>query len=168
MRIYLIGFMGVGKSTVGKCLAEELNFEFIDTDELIEKDLGLSIFKIFEKLGEKEFRKLEKTILKKVSKKKNVVISTGGGLPCFNNNMQYINNHGVSVLIKMYWAEYFGKLSKLKKSRPLLNLKNKEDVIRFVRELWLDRFPIYKQANHHIFNNDTPEMVAKRIVRKLS
>jgi len=159
--------MGVGKSTIGKCLAKELGYDFVDTDQYIENIHACSIHDLFKTVGEKSFRKIEKEVIREVSKKKDCVISTGGGLPCFHKNIHFINRKGISVLIRMYWSDYFSKISKLKKTRPLLDLKNKEDLIRVVSELWIDRYPIYKKAQFQIINNDDKFVVTKRLLKKL-
>ncbi len=92
MRVFLIGFMGCGKSTIGIALAKRMDFDFLDMDKYIEKKEAKSIQQIFEKQGELVFRKKEKIALLEVCKKNNIVIATGGGTPCFFENMQIIKN----------------------------------------------------------------------------
>ena len=90
--IFLTGFMGSGKSTVGKLLAEQMSLDFIDFDSFIEQEQGKTITEMFDSGGEDKFRELEHEYLKKLLLKKNVVISLGGGTPCFHNNIELINN----------------------------------------------------------------------------
>ena len=101
MRVFLIGFMGCGKSTIGKALAKQMGFDFIDLDKYIEKKEVKSIQQIFKKKGELSFRKMEGIALLEVCKKNNIVIATGGGTPCFLKNMQTILEKGRSIYIKM-------------------------------------------------------------------
>ncbi|NJN78937.1 MAG: shikimate kinase [Saprospiraceae bacterium] len=97
MNIYLIGFMGSGKSFIGKQLSEQLNFEFCDLDERIETAKNQSIASIFENKGETYFRKLESTILQKTANLKNTIIATGGGTACFFDNMEWMNENGKTI-----------------------------------------------------------------------
>ena len=94
MRIFIIGYMGAGKSTVGKKLAKKLRLTFIDLDEQVEKESGMSPFELFEKSGEDAFRIKEQETLHKIFKQDNFVLSTGGGTPCFFDNMKLMNEHG--------------------------------------------------------------------------
>src|SRR3982750_1343717 len=101
MLVYVIGFMGCGKSKLGKQLAKKLNHEFIDFDELIEEQSGKKISEIFKDDGQPAFRNLETEILKRVSALNDIVVSTGGGTPCFNDNMKLMNASGITVYLRM-------------------------------------------------------------------
>src|SRR5437660_384427 len=101
MKIFLMGYMGSGKSAVGKCLAKKLNFYFIDFDDYVEKEAGKSVSEIFSNGGEKKFRELENKYLKKLLHINNAVVSLGGGTPCFYNNMELIKKNGISVYFEM-------------------------------------------------------------------
>jgi len=101
MRIFLIGFMGSGKTTVGQKLARRLGYSFIDMDMQIEKESSMSINQIFKELGEDGFRRREHDLLLRIIRMDNVVVSTGGGVPCFDNNMELINQNGMSIYLKM-------------------------------------------------------------------
>ncbi len=96
MKIFLIGFMGSGKTTVGKKLAKKLNFKHLDIDKEVEKITNLKIGEIFKDLGEQNFRRIESNTLKSISFNK-IVISTGGGTPCFLKNMDWIKKKGISI-----------------------------------------------------------------------
>ena len=97
MIIFLIGFMGSGKSTTGKQLAKCLGYGFVDTDKRIVERFGMSVNEIFDRLGESRFRESETGLLNELCAKDNLVVSTGGGLPCHADNMEIINRSGISV-----------------------------------------------------------------------
>src|SRR5437773_11285939 len=97
--IFLMGFMGSGKTFFGKQLAQLLNYEFIDLDELIGKNEGATIAEIFFSKGEAYFRSKESSLLKSLSQNENAVIATGGGTPCFHDNMKWMNEHGITVYL---------------------------------------------------------------------
>jgi shikimate kinase len=147
MRVYLIGFMGSGKSTAGKKLANKLGFKFIDLDDFIEQETGLSISEYFEKFGEKKFRELESEMLSKVSLFDKVVISTGGGTPCFFNNMDTINKSGVSVYLKADISLIMSRLKAEKNQRPLIKNKTDEEMRSYLSDLLTGREKYYQQAH---------------------
>ena len=99
--IYLIGYMGSGKSTAGEQLASKLNYQFIDLDKLIVSEYGQTIPQIFAEKGEASFRAMENNLLKKVIQKSNTVVSCGGGTPCYYDNIDLMNNTGITVYLKM-------------------------------------------------------------------
>lgn len=149
MRIYLLGFMGAGKTRLGKKLAQLMGFSFIDLDELIVEQEGQSIIHIFENYGETYFRQLEKAILHQTTQYKNTIISTGGGTPCFYDNINWLNQHGVSVFLDVDEAVLCDRLWKGKNKRPLIKKLTKEELTLFVRKKTYDRLPFYKQAHVH-------------------
>ena len=102
MRIFLIGYMGSGKTTLGRKLAYILQYQFIDLDDYIEKQEGRKISHIFEEDGEDYFRKLERVYLHRVIDKEDLVISTGGGTPCFFDNMNQMNEYGKTIYINIH------------------------------------------------------------------
>jgi shikimate kinase len=99
--IFLIGFMGCGKTTLGRKLASRLDYEFIDLDDIFEEKVGMTITEYFSAFGEDAFRKLESEVLKQTKYPENAVVSTGGGLPCFFDNMDWMNAHGKTIYIKL-------------------------------------------------------------------
>jgi len=119
MRIYLVGFMGCGKTTYGKELAKELNFNFLDLDEEIERISGTSINDLFFK-SETVFRELETNTLLTTASLNNYVIATGGGTACFNGNMDWMKKNGITVYLKLTVKELFERLISEKNHRPLL------------------------------------------------
>lgn len=146
MRIYLIGYMGSGKSTVGKELANELNLQFIDLDHFIEHRNYKTIPEIFASEGENGFRLLEQKALHEVSVFENVVIATGGGAPCFFDNMNVINHTGISVYLNGTPRILTERLKHSKTDRPLINGKTNEELIEFINDTLEKRNQWYKQA----------------------
>jgi len=146
-RIFLVGFMGSGKSTFGKKLANKLGYEFVDLDAWIEKDLGKSIPQLFENEGENAFRELEKQALEQVLEQTNVVISTGGGTPCYFDNMQKIVSAGLTIYLKLGARELTARLLDSKTERPLVIGKSPEALYAFVQEKLEEREPFYTQAH---------------------
>ena len=138
--------MGCGKSTVGKKLARKLNFKFIDIDTEIEKNQGKSIAEIFKIEGETEFRNLERNFLIDTFTLDNVVVSCGGGLPCFFDNMDLINTHGISVYLKMSPKSLHNRLIPAKTTRPLLQNKTDEEILPFIEETLALREQFYNKA----------------------
>lgn len=118
-RIYLTGFMGSGKSTIGLILANSLGYNFLDIDQLIEKEFGISVTEFFQKFGEKEFRKTEKEILKNISNLENVIISLGGGTLTSEENLKIIKDSGLLIYLKASPETLFERL-KYKTDRPLI------------------------------------------------
>lgn len=140
----LIGFMGAGKTTVGKCLAKRLGFDFQDTDTWIEQETGLTVSSIFQQFGEEYFRTLETTLIKKLSVSlKNTVLSVGGGLPIKKENHCYLKNTGMVIYLEVSVETVLKRLSK-DTTRPLLAGEPLEVKNRISR-LLQDRTPIYKQ-----------------------
>jgi len=125
--IYLIGFMGSGKTTLGKKIAKYFNFNFIDLDEYIETKYNLSISSIFEKYGETYFRTIERDTLKELSEFNNTIISTGGGTTCYFDNISYMNNNGITIFFDEDIDIIYNRLLNDKNKRPLIaNLSNSE------------------------------------------
>lgn len=142
--------MGVGKSTIGKKLARQLNFEFIDLDDIFEQKYKISIDSFFNKYDEELFRKLEHDMLLETFLKSNAVISTGGGTPCYHNAIEKINSVGLSVYIKMPPATIVHRLSTAKRKRPLIEGIPKDELYGVIKEKLKSRHPIYKKAQLQI------------------
>ena len=154
MRIFLVGFMFSGKSTVGKLLAKSMGYEHIDTDHMFESLYNISINDFFEKYGQDLFRELERKLLLTLIEKDNIVISTGGGLPCFHNNMELIKQNGISIHINMSFKSIIHRQKKSKKNRPLLKNKSQEEIEIFLQDLFAKRIDIYNQSNIIIKGED--------------
>jgi shikimate kinase len=166
MRIFLIGFMGSGKSSLGKELAHKLGLTFFDIDQMIEEDERRKINVIFENDGEEKFREIEHECLKKSLQINNVVISTGGGTPCFFNNMEVINENGISVYIKLNAGILASRLSVDKEKRPLIkHCKDKTEIESFIKDLLEKREKYYLQSKFII---EGKNINAKKIIEALS
>ena len=146
-RIYLVGFMGVGKSTIGKKLARLLNYNFVDTDALFEKKYRLSINDFFSKYDEKLFREFENKILESTFELPNTIIATGGGTPCFFNAMDNINKNGKSIYLEMSVSAIVNRLENSIKPRPLVDGKSHEELLNKIGKLLEERLAFYKMAN---------------------
>lgn len=146
MKIFLIGFMGCGKSTLGKKLAQKLGYEFIDLDHQIEKSEGTTISEYFSTHGEAAFRKLENETLKGFDYPANAVVATGGGAPCFFDNMDWINENGLSVYIEMTAAGLAKRLEGGKDKRPVLKDLDETQMIEFIENKLKERNVFYKRA----------------------
>ena len=147
MRIYLTGFMGSGKSTIGRDLSKKMQTEFLDLDDQIEKNYKTSIPLIFEKYDESAFRKLENEVLHQTINSKNVIIATGGGTPCFYDNMDWMNRHGLTVYIKMSPVLLTKRVLNAKKVRPLIRHKSEAEVLDFIKQKLPERELFYNKAD---------------------
>ncbi len=149
MLIYLIGMPGSGKSTVAKKLAKKLKYSFYDLDNMIEKEIAMSISKYFERYSEEEFRNIEREMLHKSFKLSNAVVATGGGTPCFFDNISEINKHGLSIYLKASTALIISRLNVGQKAqRPLLsNYKTPEEMHLQLTNLYNGRKRFYEQAH---------------------
>jgi shikimate kinase len=150
MRIYLIGFMGSGKTTVGRPLATRLGYQFIDQDDVIEERFGMTITEIFAKVGEPEFRKTEREVLADLSQMDHVVIATGGGCPCFFDNMETMNRHGLSIYLKGDPKTLVHRLKDSHGTRPLIKDKSEEELIQYVTDKLAEREPFYSKAKYTV------------------
>lgn len=147
-KIVLIGFMGSGKTTMGKRLANRLNIPFIDLDEAIVEQEGEDITTIFETKGEAYFREIEHQKLKEILALPNqIVLSTGGGTPCFHNNMKLINKKSTSVYLKYSDAFLSSRLIASKTSRPLLANYTNTELKLFIKQLLSKRESFYNESN---------------------
>lgn len=147
MKIFLIGFMGSGKTTLGRKLAARMGYEFIDLDHKLEQQVELSIAEYFSFFGEDAFRKLEAQVLKKTIYPENVVISTGGGLPCYFDNMDWMKANGKVVYIKLSPKTLADRLESGKEERPLLQDKHGDQLVAFIEQKLAARETFYAQAN---------------------
>ena len=151
--IIIIGYMGAGKTTVGKALAKELGVMFYDLDWYIETRMHKTVKEIFDEKGEEGFRIIEHNMLHEVAEFENVVVSCGGGAPCFFDNMDYMNQLGTTVYLKATPETLHAHLQMGKGVRPLLLNKTPEEVETFIKEQLKQREPFYLKAQH-IFDID--------------
>jgi len=144
--VYVIGFMGSGKSTAGKKLASILGWSFIDLDKRIEEHTGRTIPEIFSQDGEACFRSLETEILKSLKFQTNTVISTGGGTPCYGENMEYMLETGLTVYLKMTPGQLKSRLAESSTERPLIKGLSSAELLRFIEEKLAYREKWYSRA----------------------
>jgi shikimate kinase len=151
MRIFIIGFMASGKSTIGRKLANKLNMPFIDLDKIIEEDQKQTIRSLMYQSGEENFRQIEKEMLYKIiEKNEHAVISTGGGTPCFFDNMEQMNSAGITIYLEVDISILVNRLMNSKTERPLIWGKSKEDLTQYAQNLLEKRNPFYSLAKHKI------------------
>ncbi len=156
IRIFLTGYMGAGKTTLGKALARELNVSFIDLDWYIEERFHKSIQELFSQRGETSFRELERNMLHEVGEFEELVISTGGGTPCFFDNMEFMNNRGITIFLDVSVEVLFNRLRISSQQRPILQNKSQEELRAFISRALKERRPFYLQS-HHCFDANTLE-----------
>ena len=147
-RIILIGYMGAGKTTIGKALSKELGIIFYDLDWYIESRMRKTVSEIFAERGEEGFRKIEYNMLHEVAEFEDVIISCGGGTPCFFDNMDYLNQKGQVVYLKAEPEVLYKHLQMAKVERPLLKGKSKEELLTFIKEQLDKREPFYTKARY--------------------
>jgi len=145
-RIFLIGFMGSGKTTLGKRLANLSGYSFADMDQIIEQKAGVAIPEIFRVRGEEVFRKWERDILEELSNREQLVISTGGGAPCHGNMMDLMNQCGLTVYLSLPPEILKDRLLGSRTERPLIRGKNAEELLEYIRVTLQKREPYYRRA----------------------
>ena len=155
-RIFLIGYMGAGKTTLGKACARAMGLTFVDLDWYIEERYHKTVRQIFEERGEDGFRELEKRMLHETGEFEDVVISVGGGTPCFFDNMDYMNSVGQTVFLDVDVKVLFRRLKVAKQQRPLLANKTDEELMTFIVEALQKRLPFYSKAKY-VFNGERLE-----------
>lgn len=149
--LFLIGFSGSGKSSVGKQLAKRLDYNFIDTDRIIEENTGQTIDETLRFKGEKEFRKIETRVLSEIDYSKKNIIATGGGIPTIDKNIKIMQNEGSIIWLKASIDSIFSRLFKSKEIRPLLGSNVKKENIN---NLFNSRLNVYNIADNTIDTND--------------
>lgn len=147
-RIIIIGYMGSGKTTVGHALSQELGLPFYDLDWYIETRMHRTVKQIFDEKGEEGFRKIEHNLLHEVAEFEDVIISCGGGTPCFFDNIDYINRQGETVYLKCTTDVLYKHLKMGKTVRPLLLNKTSDEVKTFIEVQLKQREPFYTKAKH--------------------
>ena len=147
-RIILIGYMGAGKTTIGKVLAREMGLKFYDLDNYIEDRFRQNIPDIFAEKGEEGFREIERKMLHEVAEFENVVLSCGGGTPCFFDNIDYMNTRGETIFLDAAPAVLKEHLHMGKTVRPLIQGKTDEELMAYIEESLQKRLPYYQKAKH--------------------
>lgn len=151
-KVILIGYMAVGKTTIARLLAQKMNWKWVDLDEIIEEKMNLSIKELFQQKGEIYFRKIEHEIFKELVKKnEKLIISLGGGTPCYANNHLFLNgDEVVSIYLQASIAVIFDRLKEVKSERPLVVNQNDENLKAFIAKNLFDRSFFYNQATFKI------------------
>ncbi len=144
--IFILGYMGSGKTTFGKRLAKQLNFEFIDLDKVFEELYRISITNFFMKYGEEMFRKIERELLLKNLDRPDTVISCGGGTPCFSDNMDLMNKNGLTVYLRLTPAALVNRLANSRQERPLLKGLPGSDLLEKISNHLPQRESFYLKA----------------------
>ena len=173
--VFLIGYMGCGKTTLGEVLARQLGVRFIDLDEFIEARQGMTIVEIFDEMGENRFRELETEALREVAAMTDVIVGCGGGTPCHGGNMEIMNEAGITVWLTTSPERITARLllPEQKSKRPkVLHLPN-EEVLPLVKAELLARAPIYGQAQLQFDSTDIEtaeetEVTAHRLATALT
>lgn len=151
MRVFLIGFMASGKSSVGKKLARKLDLPFVDLDDYIEEKYSTTIRLLMYDKGIDRFREIEKESLETlVNKNENILISTGGGTPCYFDNMELMNKSGVTIYLEVDIPTLVDRLMHSKKDRPLIWGKTRDDLTVYANDLLEKRQGDYEKAQHKV------------------
>ncbi len=164
MRIYLIGYMGSGKSHLGRKFSKHLGVQFVDMDNYIEERNHKTIPQIFAEEGEAEFRKKERKALEELSEFTDIVIATGGGAPCFFDNIDLMNKTGKTIYLNIDPEILANRLLKSKTERPLIKGKSKKELIEFIDETLKKRNDFYKQAKFRITQPDISMKKLKELI----
>lgn len=171
IRIILIGYMGAGKTTLGKALAQELKLQFYDLDWYIEERFHKTVAQIFAERGEDGFREIEQNMLHEAAEFENVVLACGGGTPCFFDNMDYMNRQAKTVYLKATPDILIRHLRMGKTERPLLKGKNDEELLQYITSSLQTRTPYYSRAHYtfdvNLLNNSEHIKDAVRSLKEL-
>ena len=167
MKIFLLGFMGSGKSHVGKRLAARAGLAFVDLDHWIEQAQGESIARIFETKGEAAFREIERAALYEMAAKDAILVSCGGGTPCFFDNMAWMNQHGITIYLETPVDILLHRLRPQQAKRPLLQDFNETELQAFIISKLAERAPFYEQAQVIYRVNTKEEEVSEGLFQQL-
>jgi shikimate kinase len=153
-RIYIVGYMGAGKTTTARRLAQRMGWEVVDTDALFEEKYKISVNDFFNKYDEPLYRKLESEVLKATESLEHVVISTGGGTACYFDNMEWMNQHGLTVFMRISPQAAVDRVIHSRHKRPLAEGKSEEELTEFVNQHYASRMPFYEQAQITVKSED--------------
>ncbi len=156
LQIFLIGFMGSGKTYWGNKWANRAGLQFFDIDKIIEDEQTNIIAKIFEVDGEEHFRNLETEALKNLKHKTDIIVACGGGTPCFNDNINWMNNNGISVYLQSSANNILQRLLSEKETRPLIKNLQEEEMLFYITEKIKEREFFYRQATLTLQVDDLP------------
>ena len=163
--IFIIGFMGSGKSTLGRALAQATGLTFIDLDTYIAQRFHANVRDIFAQRGEDGFRRLERMMLHEVSEFEDVIVACGGGTPCFFNNMEHINSHGTSVFLEASHDSLLRRLKQGRRRRPLIAAMTDDELDSYISEALDRRLPYYTLASHRFCGDrlDSVQQIADSV-----
>lgn len=162
--IFLVGFMGSGKSHWGKIWAAAHNIDFVDLDEAVEKTAGTTVASMFENMGEDYFRMLEAKKLRNLPPNKSCIVACGGGTPCFFDNMQWMNEHGITIFLSATSQEILSRVLEEKEKRPLIKKLNESELLFFIEQKLKERDGFYTQANHTLATADLNDQSIEPII----
>ena len=145
--IFLIGYMGCGKSTLGRALAAATGLDFIDLDHYIEQRFHATVAELFARRGENGFRQVEQAMLREVCGFSDVIIACGGGTPCFFSNMEEMNEAGLTVWLNTPIERLYERLQRNRSKRPILANKSDSELLDFIASALKERTPYYSRAN---------------------
>ena len=174
MTLYLVGYAGSGKSSLGKRLARRLRLRFVDTDKFVELSEGASVADIFHYGGEEYFRRTERNAVESLySEGENMIVATGGGLPTWGDNMEWLNDHGVTIYLRRSPEQILSRMSAYgREKRPMFRGKSDEELLAFMRAQMTERENFYAKA--HISVDCTPisddeavEVIVKELIALL-
>ncbi|GAA0545294.1 shikimate kinase [Chitinophaga japonensis] len=164
MKIFLIGFMGAGKTYWGKQLAEHWELPYYDLDEVIVAEEAMAVSDIFATKGEDYFREKESALLRELGKEERFLISCGGGTPCFQDNMDFMNENGITIWLNPSVPVMVERLQRKKYKRPLIQDLPDEDLTAFIEKKLAERQPFYQQSQH-IIDSDHISLETFEIVK---
>ena len=171
--IFLIGYMGCGKSTMGRAVSQLTGVSFIDLDNYIEGRYHMSVKEIFAKHGEEGFRDIERRMLQEVADFEDVIVACGGGTPCFFDNMEYMNAHGTTVFLNTPIPRLHSRLMRGRHKRPLIANKSDEELLEFIKKALADRWEHYAKAqiefsSERLESREEIENTAREFIELLS
>ncbi len=163
--VFIIGFMTAGKTREGKRLAKMMNKKFIDLDRIIEEQEKKSVAQVFVEKGEEYFRKIESNALKSINTNGNIIVSCGGGTPCFYQNMDWMMENGIVIWLRVSAETVFKRVSESKKQRPLLKNLEGEELAIFINHKMKERETFYSQAKIQM---NTENISIKKLAEKIN
>lgn len=166
MKYFFVGFMGSGKSYIGKRVSKRLNLQYIDLDEYIEQAEDSNILEIFNNKGESYFRKLEEKYLEEIIKRNDILVSTGGGTPTFRNLMDLMNHHGDTLYLECCKETLYNRLRNRKGMRPTISTLSNNNLKEYIEKKLKEREPFYNKAKYTV-NNDSNTNCLEKIIEKL-